>query len=384
MTEGARAPMRSRVLLLLLVFPLALAFGSLPIWCSRSARPEVQVAPVSRGALRVQVATNGVVEPVANIDIRARAEGRVVAVPDDPGQRVAAGDVLVELDKVPVAGELATAESERLAAREALRSARAAAELARQRAGTDAELHREGALTREANDASQAALRDAEAHLDFLERDVPLRVASLDLRIAELRAKLDATVVRAPFAGTIYKVQAKRNQTVREGDALLSLADLDHLRVRANVDQVDLGRVRPGQRIAVSANAFPTHSWSGTIAEILPHVVVKENRSVAEALARLDPPTDGLVPGMTVDVDVIVAETDAALQVPSEAVAYRDGQPYVFRMDKNRVRATPVRLGLSSVSTTEIAEGLDDGAVVVVAPLSELRDGMRVDIRDGG
>ena len=54
--------------------------------------------------------------------------------------------------------------------------------------------------------------------------------------------------MRAPFAGTIYKTQAKKGEMVRLGDPLLWLADLEHLRVRANVDQVDLGRVRPGQR----------------------------------------------------------------------------------------------------------------------------------------
>ena len=77
---------------------------------------------------------------------------------------------------------------------------------------------------------------------------MPLRVAALDKRIAELRAQQQASVVRAPFAGTIYKTQAKKGEMVRLGDPLLWLADLEHLRVRANVDQVDLGRVSPGSR----------------------------------------------------------------------------------------------------------------------------------------
>ena len=82
-------------------------------------------------------------------------------------------------------------------------------------------------------------------------------------------------------------------------------------------------------------------------------MVVKESRSVSEGLARLDPPTDGLVPGMTVDVEIVVAEAPHALQVPAEAIFYQaDGDPFVYRIDGNRVRVTPVRLGLSSVAAT--------------------------------
>lgn len=379
MSNTANA-MRVRPLLLLMIFPLALAVGSLPIWCSRSPRPEVHVVAVRRAPLRVQVATNGTIEPVADTEIRARVNSRVVEIPDDAGLRVQAGDALVELDQVPIAAELARAQSDRLGAEESLRAARAVAEQARKRAGTDADLYRKGALTREANEASQTALRDAEAHLAYQEREVPLRVSSLALRSDDLRAQLEASAVRAPFAGTVYKVTAKKNQQVLIGDPLLSLADLDRLRVRANIDQVDLGRVRPGQRVIVAANAFPGRTWPGVISEIIPHVVVKESRSVSEALARMDPPLDGLIPGMTVDVDVVVAEALDALQVPAEAVFYRNGQPFVYRMDKQRIRATAVQLGVSSVSATEIIGGLQEGDLVVTGPFTDLVDGMRVEV----
>src|SRR6185369_2639646 len=271
---------------------------------------------------------------------------------------------------------LAKVQSDRVAAEESQRAARVAAELARKRATTDADLYRQGALTREAYEASQAALRDAESHLASQDREVPLRLSALVLRSEELKAQLDAAEVRAPFAGTVYKVTAKKNQQVMIGDPLLSLADLERLRVRANIDQVDLGRVQPGERVIVSANAIPGRTWPGMISEIIPHVVVKESRSVSEALARIDPPLDGLIPGMTVDVDVIVTESADALQVPAEAVFYRNGQPYVYRLDKQRIRATPVQLGVSSVSATEITGGLQDGDLVVTGPFTDLVEGM--------
>jgi HlyD family secretion protein len=363
------------------MLPLALALGLVPVWCMRSPRPAVQAVEARRAPLRVQVATNGTVEPVENVEVRARLDGRIVEIPDEAGRRVQAGEEIARFDAGPVAGEFATAEAERLAALEGLRAARAASAQARERAATDAELYAQGALTRQAHEASQRALREAEALLAYQEHDVPLRVASLDLRLKELTAQREATVVRAPFAGTIYKLQAKKGEMVRLGDPLMWLADLEQLRVRANVDQVDLGRVQPAQRVVVSANAFPGRIWSGVITELTPHVVAKESRSVAEGLARLDPPTDGLVPGMIVDVEIIVAEATNALQVPAEAIFYQGRQPVVYRIDDDRLHATPVELGLSSVTVTEIAQGLQESAVVVVGPATGLQDGMRVDVR---
>ena len=373
--------MCSRLLVSLRIATIAIAVALAAVGCTRRPRFEVPATQARRAPLRVQVSTNGTVEPVDDVQVRARLDGRIVEIPEEGGRRVQAGEEIVRFDAAPVTAELAAAESERLAALEALRAARAKAAQVRERAGADTRLYQQNALTRDAYDASQLALRDAEAQLAHQEREVPLRVASLELRIKELTAQRDAAVVRAPVAGTLYHIEAKRDQMVRVGDPLLRLGDLDHLRVRANVDQVDLGRVQPNQRIVVTANAFPGRSWNGVIKELVPHVVFKESRSVAEGLAPLEPPTDGLVPGMVVDVEIIVAEAPNALQVPAQAVLYKDGQPFVYRVDGNRVRATPVQLGLTSVAAAEITSGLADDAVVVTVPPDGLEDDMVVEVR---
>jgi HlyD family secretion protein len=373
-------PYRGRRLLLLV--PLAGAVGALPLGCRRDPAPVVQVVAARRAPLQVLVATNGTVEPVDEIEVRARLDGRIVAIPD-AGKRVEAGEEVVRFDGGPVASELAAAESDRLASLEALRAARAEVARVRERAATDAALFEGGGLTREAYTAGQAAWRDAEARLAYQERDVPLRVASLELRIKELRSRQESSVVRAPFSGAIYKTQAKKGEMVRLGDPLLWLADLDHLRVRANVDQVDLGRVRAGERVEVSANAFPGRTWTGHITEIVPNVVVKESRAISEGLARIDPPTDGLVPGMTVDVEIVVAEAANVLQVPADAVFTAAGSSFVYRVDATRLRQTQVTTGLSSINATEIASGLEDGALVVVGPTTGLSDGAEVQVQTG-
>lgn len=352
---------------------------ALLLGCGRGTEPVVRVAEVQSAPLRVVVSTNGKVEPIEDAEVRARLDGRVVEILD-PGSSVARGAPLLRIDAAPISAQLATAQSERLAAQEALRAGRNDLDLARRRFETDRGLFEQGAITRQRFDESQAAYRDAAARAASVEREVPLRVDSLDLRIRELSEQQRAAQMIAPVSGTVYRTDAKKGQTVRVGDPLLAIADLGHLRVRANVDQVDLGRVRPGARVSITSNAYPGRTFSGHVSEVIPNVVVKESRAVSEALAVVDPPMDGLVPGMTVDLEIAVAESPDALQVPADAVVRRGEQTLVFKLDGNRVRATPVRLGLSSVTAAQILEGLSPGDQVVVGGAQGLEDGALVDV----
>ena len=369
----------SRLLILGSVIALGLL---LPLWWARNPAPIVQAAQVRRGPLVIDVSTNGTVEPIDDVEVRARVDARVIEIPD-AGKVVREGDEVIRLDVGTLPAELEAARSERLASVEALRAARDALTRARQNFTTDEELFQGGALTENRYRESKALLREAEAKAQSLGNEVPLQVASLDLRIAELERKQQAAIIRAPFDGTVYKTAAKKGQMVRVGDALLSMADLEHLRVRTNVDQVDLGKVEEGQRIRVLTNAHPDRVWTGKVTEVIPNIEIKQNRAIAEALAEVEPPLTGLVPGMTVDVDIVVAEADSVLQIPTEAISNNGKGPFVYKVEGDLVRITLVELGLTSVTAAEITSGLEVGDRVVRGPLIDLNDGMRVEARDG-
>ena len=353
--------------------------------CARDPAVVVDVARAQEGALEIVVATNGKVEPIAKAQVRARLDGRIVAIPD-PGVRVDAGDVILRIDGGPVESELAAARSERLAALDSLRAARDKLSRMAKVAATDRMLFEKKALARERYEESQAELREVRARASHLETEVPLRVEALDHAIEEWEARRDASEVRAPFAGTVYRTDAKLGQTVQLGDPVLHFADLERLRVRANVDQVDLGRVEVGQPVRIGSNAYPDRSWKARMAEVVPNVVLKESRRVAEGLAEVTPPSEGLVPGMTVDVEILVDASPGALQVPAEAVFSDAAGSFVYRVDGGRIRETRVRLGRSTIATVEVIEGLSENDQVVLGPLVDLKDGDEVDarLRDDG
>jgi HlyD family secretion protein len=371
-----------RRLRLLIGIALAIVFLG---WLTCSPAVQVTATRVQESPLTERVITNGKVEPIEEVEVRARLDGRIVEIPE-PGTRVAEGEVALRIAAGPVSAELAKARSERLTAKESLRESRATLARIRVRAAADSKLFEEGAITEEHHAESVATLRDARARVAFLEEEVPLRVSSLELRIEELEAQLASAEVRAPFDGTVYRTVRRNGQAVQVGDPILWMADLERLRVRANIDQVDLGRVKAGQRVRITSNAFPDRSWSGLVSEVIPHVVVRESRSISESLARVEPPTEGLVPGMNVDVEIVVAESARALQVPAEAVFREDGTPFVFRIQRGRARRSPITLGLETVTAVEVVEGLEPEDRVVVGPLRGIEDGDRVEarIRDDG
>jgi len=358
------------LLALLALVPLAWSLLRSP------ARP-VSAATVTRGSLVVSVTTNGKVEPVHELEVRARLEARILEAPE-AGAQVKPGEILVRLDAASVSAELAAARSERLAAEDSLRVARDALVRARRKAEVDRRLFEQGAITAESSAESEAALADARNRLAVLEHEVPLRLHSLDLRIEELYAQQSAALVTAPFAGTVYRADRRRGEMVRPGDPILWLADLSDLRVRANVDQTDLGRVREGQAVRIRSNAFPGRTWNGTVMELVPRVVEKESRAVAESLVHVDPPTDGLVPGMSVDVEIVLADLPDALQVPSEAIFVSGTRTFVYRIQDGRARDVPVHLGRSTATAVEVVDGLAEGDRVVRGPVGDLRDGARV------
>ncbi len=355
---------------------------TLTLWCARAPAIPVDTILAQHAPLRVEVNTNGSVEvvPEAELRLHARLEGRIVEIPE-PGSRVAAGDTILRIDADLAESELAAAEGELLAATAAMTAARRQLERVSKRAATDDELFSQGALTSQRHAESQASLREARARLRNLESEVPLRVASLEHRIVQLRAQVEAAIVTAPFSGTVYRTEFKKDEMVRLGDPILWLADLGRLRVRANIDQVDLGRVRAGQSMRVTSNAYPDRSWAAVVIELVPHVVVKDNRSVAAGLASVTPPIDGLVPGMTVDVDIVVDDVADALQIPPTAVYTADGSSYVYRVNNGRAERTPIVMGRSSVRAVEVLQGLDANDRVIVSVSKGLADGTRVEAR---
>jgi HlyD family secretion protein len=378
---------------------------------SRQPAPEVTVVRAARENLNVMIASNGKVEPVQPHALRAQLATFVEAVHAVEGQAVKRGQPLLTLAAADARAELARAREALLTAEDDLRAARAGgratelaqlesdlrkaeADLARLRRERDAleRLLTRQAATQDELDRSNQALARAEAEWQRLQnkKEEMARLARLDLEraslavergrneIRSLEAKVQSAEVTAPVDGTLYALPVLKGQYVQVGDLLAEVADLRRVRVRAFVDEPDLGWLEPNQVVEIAWDALPARLWTGRTEMIPKTVVPRGTRSVGEVLCSVENEKIELLPNVNVNVHIRVRERTGVLVVPRGAVRGEGARRYVFVVDGGVLRQREVKLGIAGAAKQEILEGLAEGDRVVLPGDVELRDGLEV------
>jgi HlyD family secretion protein len=198
--------------------------------------------------------------------------------------------------------------------------------------------------------------------------------------IEAAQAKVDAAessvrmaMITAPFNGTVTQVDAKAGDEVNAGIVSFRVDDLTRLLVKVEIPEVDVNRVKGGQRVELTFDAVLGSKYTGAVTEVEP--VGTDNQGVVNFTVTIElNDGDGEVrPGMTAAVNIVVSEIKDVLIVPNRAVSKRGGAYSVFIMKNNYPTSIPVEIGASSDVETEIIKGdLKEGDLVVVNPPSQL------------
>src|SRR5208282_2856722 len=328
--------------------------------------PTVPVAAVTREDLNVTITSNGKVEPVSAVVAHAEFPTFVDKVAATEGQAVRRGQVILMLDAADIRSQLAQARADLLAAQTDLRNPRAGgppdqvAQLDGDLAAAKvqvANLQRteqalEGLVAKQAATQdelaqNQASLAKARANLQALEakkQDLAQRssttvdaaaflVSHAQEQAQALEEKVRSATVVAPTDGTLYSLPVNPGDYVKVGDTLAEMADLRHVRVRAFVDEPDLGLLEPSQDVEVTWDAKPNRTWTGRTEQVPKQVVARGVRSVGEVLCSIDNDKLELLPNVNVQVRINVRERRGALVGPRAAVHEEKGQHYVFVFD---------------------------------------------------
>jgi HlyD family secretion protein len=377
----------------------------------RGSTARVAVADVVRENLSSIVSTNGKVEPVMPLSLRARYPTFVQRVYAVEGQQVKRGQTLFTLDATEVQADLAEARADLATQEEALnvakagghasQIAKAAADLQKAQASRD-QLHRdnvtltklvaEKAATSEELEQNRLQLTQAEADVQSSEKvkqtleqqaqldqgRVALLVEHARVTVRELEARLESAHGIAPFDGTLYSVPIRQGDFVKAGDLLAELADLHHVRIRAFIDEPELGQIDVNQPVEILWDAHPDRVWKGQT-EVLPkQVVTRGTRSVGELLCSVTNDRLDLLPNTTVDVRIHISERPAALVVPRGAVAIEGDKRFVFRVEDNRLHRVPIKVGIANPTMIEILSGLSEGDIVALPGEVSLKENLRI------
>ena len=320
---------------------------------------EYETAQAERRSLVLTVEASGVIEPVRTVEIKSKASGEILELGADTGDTVQRGALLVRIDPRTPRNRFDQAVAQRKAAQAKLVNARGQLERGEKLLGN--------AWINQA-DYDQLVLNVATAESEV----VAAKVAVENARIA-----LDDTEVRAPSDGTILSKRVERGQVISSptmdvggGTLLMTMAELGEVRVRARVDETDIGKLEPGMEAGISVASYPGRRFSGTIEKIEPQAIVEQNVTLFPVLISLPNEERLLRPGMNVEADFDVARREDVLTVPVTALRTErdiDTTAAIIGVDAASIRASVAPVGPGSVGTaSDNVTGLGGAFWVVV------------------
>ena len=355
---------------------LAVLLAAGGIWYA--SRPEpvtVPVAAVDRGTVEATVANTraGTVEARRRAKLAPDVSGRVTRLTVSEGDRIEKGEILLELWNKDRRADVALSRAQTEAAEARVEQACDKADAAAREADRLLRLQKKGMASEEAVDRAVTERKSTAAGCRAARAEEEVAVN----QVKAARARLERTILRAPFTGTVGEINAELGEIVTPSPPgiptppAIDLIDGDRPYVSAPIDEVDAPAIRVGMPARIHLDAYPDRTFPARVRRIDPYVrdTEKQARTVEVEVAFEDPATvDGLMPGYSADAEIILNRRDGVLRVPTEAIV--EGRVLVLGKD-GRLRERSVETGLSNWELTEVTSGLKAGARVVLTPNRE-------------
>ena len=279
--------------------------------CSRGEATEttIETAAVERRDIIVDAQATGVVEPINIVEVKSKSSGQIVQMPVEVGSEVKPGDLLVQLDTRDVKNQYDQAAADLEAAQARLR----VADSQRKRSQ---ELFDAQIITRQEYETSGLEYENARAQI--IRARTSLDIAAQRLEEGTVRAPVVGTVIEKPVS--LGQVIASATGSASGGTTILKMADLKQVRVRALVNESDIGAIQPGMEARVTVDAYPDRPFWGTVEKVEPQAVVQQSVTMFPVLVSLNNEEGLLKPGMNGEVSVTTERRIGVLTVPNDAI----------------------------------------------------------------
>ncbi|MDB9996060.1 efflux RND transporter periplasmic adaptor subunit [Gammaproteobacteria bacterium] len=262
--------------------------------------------------LELTVEASGTVEAISSIEIKSKASGQVLFLGAEVGDYVEEGVVLARIDQRTPTNTLAQANADLEVAKVRLSNAQNQFDRSKR-------LHEEGNISDKSFEDAQEAFSSARAQL-----------VRAEVFLENARIALDDTSVRSPIAGTVISRLAEVGQVITSptsavggGTLLMEMADLNKVRVRALIDEIDIGKISIGQEVTLKVSAYRDKRFTGVVSKIEPMSKIDQNVTTFPVLIDIENTDNLLLIGMNTDVEIEILNEEVSLALPAGSLRTR-------------------------------------------------------------
>lgn len=357
-------------ILLLFVFLATMVVGGYAWVQERQSDDKgYSLVDVSRGDITEKAVAIGQIEPRLKFDIKSKISGIVRKCPVEVGDHVKAGDPVFEISPDPTPAELLEAERQ-------VESAKSSYNRAKTDWQRSKELNQKGLESQDALDSKHETYEQARIDLNSAKD----RLQLIQEGHVSGRGEKMETIVRSPAAGIVLERLVNPGDSVvpltsyQAGTKLATIADMSDLIFKGTVDEIDVGKLKPGLPVRLKIGALPDKVITGRLTRIAPQAKEKDNAKLFEVEIELDPhPGVLLRAGYSANADVVIREKKNILTIPERLVIFEDGGARKFVEvpgdgPEAKPQKVPVQTGLSDGLNIEITSGLKQGEKIVQRP----------------
>ena len=366
-----------------------LAAGGFALFKNRGNGPQFRTEKVTRGDLRAAVTATGTVSAVTTVLVGTQVSGTVKELFVDFNTPVKKGQLLAQIDPALSEARVAQAKANLQAAEANVQKAEVALQDAVRTLERNRTLFAKNYIARSDLDTAETSQLSAQAQLRAARAQVEQSRAALQQEETNLRY----TRILSPVDGVVISRNVDIGQTVAasfQTPTLFSIAqDLTRMQIDTNVDEADIGRIRVGQSVQFTVDAYPDVQFPGKVSEIRNAPITVQNVVTYDVVVKVANPEHKLKPGMTANVSIITASAQGALKIPNAALRFKwtpdkatdrgkggaqaggeqNGQRKqgVWILDGQTPRRAPIAAGISDGNSTAVVSGdLKEGDQVIV------------------
>ena len=383
------------------------------------SKPKFKVSKVSQGPISVQISATGIVEPNFKVEVKSKASGEVLSFPKHEGDRVKKGTLLLQLDKSDEKRNVDKAKSDLSSSTAKLKKAETALLLQKTKYKTDIktaqsevqkaifnlkesedklkrqiELFDQKVVSQESLETSQTLyevnqqkLIQAESQLQqakdsihdiaMKENEIELvntEVQRAEIALDEVEERLEETEIFAPITGIIIEKLVEVGQiiasgisNVNGGTALATIADMSHLFIIADIDETDIGSVKIGHAVTITADAFPDKKFKGVVKRIAPQGLVENSITIFKVkIEVLGKGRKILKPMMSANIEIVTDHVENTMLTSRAGIREGENEKFVMVLKNDKPEKAIVKTGIRNPIQVEIISGLNPDDEVIL------------------